>query len=155
MLDYARWLSDEPDPDAATETRRGVSAAAGLSLLQREELAGRPERGLLIRCLSNPEMLAARVFVALPSELISYVKCPTSAHAIAQPTLTHCFTWWSQGESNPRPLECHSSALPTELWPRAPVRARKSQLGNTSEIRMTGGRAQFNVIMRLRFQTSA
>jgi hypothetical protein len=25
--------------------------------------------------------------------------------------------WWSQGESNPRPLECHSSALPTELWP--------------------------------------
>src|SRR3982751_228336 len=26
-------------------------------------------------------------------------------------------TWWSQGESNPRPLECHSSALPTELWP--------------------------------------
>src|SRR5215469_4118013 len=26
--------------------------------------------------------------------------------------------WWSQGESNPRPLECHSSALPTELWPR-------------------------------------
>ena len=28
------------------------------------------------------------------------------------------FYWWSQGESNPRPLECHSSALPTELWPR-------------------------------------
>src|SRR6516164_10276661 len=27
-------------------------------------------------------------------------------------------SWWSQGESNPRPLECHSSALPTELWPR-------------------------------------
>ena len=25
--------------------------------------------------------------------------------------------WWSQAESNRRPLECHSSALPTELWP--------------------------------------
>ncbi|GEM_PF-4612401 len=25
---------------------------------------------------------------------------------------------WSQGESNPRPSECHSDALPTELWPR-------------------------------------
>src|SRR5579885_3041792 len=25
--------------------------------------------------------------------------------------------WWSQGESNPRPRECHSRALPTELWP--------------------------------------
>ena len=30
----------------------------------------------------------------------------------------HRVIWWSQGESNPRPLECHSSALPTELWPR-------------------------------------
>src|SRR5579864_8569451 len=26
--------------------------------------------------------------------------------------------WWSQAESNRRPLECHSSALPTELWPQ-------------------------------------
>ena len=26
--------------------------------------------------------------------------------------------WWSQGGSNSRPLECHSSALPAELWPR-------------------------------------
>src|SRR3954464_15130801 len=25
--------------------------------------------------------------------------------------------WWSQSGSNRRPLECHSSALPTELWP--------------------------------------
>src|SRR5581483_12294553 len=27
-------------------------------------------------------------------------------------------SWWSQGESNPRPRECHSRALPTELWPQ-------------------------------------
>ena len=25
--------------------------------------------------------------------------------------------WWSQAESNRRPLACHASALPTELWP--------------------------------------
>src|SRR4029079_17477676 len=25
--------------------------------------------------------------------------------------------WWSQGESNPRPRECHSRALPTVLCP--------------------------------------
>ena len=25
--------------------------------------------------------------------------------------------WWSQTESNRRPLACHASALPTELWP--------------------------------------
>ena len=29
--------------------------------------------------------------------------------------------WWSQAESNRRPLECHSSALPTELWPRMSI----------------------------------
>ena len=27
--------------------------------------------------------------------------------------------WWSRRESNPRPLECHSSALPTELRPQS------------------------------------
>ena len=32
---------------------------------------------------------------------------------------SQCIDWWSQGESNPRPLECHSSALPTELWPHS------------------------------------
>ena len=26
---------------------------------------------------------------------------------------------WSQWDSNPRPLACHASALPTELWPRS------------------------------------
>ena len=26
-------------------------------------------------------------------------------------------SWWSQAGSNRRPLECHSSALPAELWP--------------------------------------
>src|SRR6202011_4283134 len=30
---------------------------------------------------------------------------------------SHSIVWWSQAESNRRPLECHSSALPTELWP--------------------------------------
>ncbi len=29
--------------------------------------------------------------------------------------------WWSCGELNPGPLECHSSALPTELQPRGNV----------------------------------
>ena len=27
--------------------------------------------------------------------------------------------WWSQAGSNRRPRECHSRALPTELWPRS------------------------------------
>src|SRR5689334_13923555 len=31
-------------------------------------------------------------------------------------------TWWSQTGSNRRPLACHASALPAELWPRAAYR---------------------------------
>ena len=32
----------------------------------------------------------------------------------------HKRRWWSQTESNRRPPECKSGALPTELWPRKP-----------------------------------
>src|SRR6266851_737391 len=28
-----------------------------------------------------------------------------------------CESWWSQAGSNRRPLACHASALPAELWP--------------------------------------
>ena len=33
--------------------------------------------------------------------------------------------WWSQAGSNRRPRECHSRALPTELWPLQVRRYRK------------------------------
>src|ERR1700716_2629011 len=29
--------------------------------------------------------------------------------------------WWSQAGSNRRPLACHASALPAELWPLSPA----------------------------------
>src|ERR1700685_3192368 len=32
--------------------------------------------------------------------------------------LTRIEIWWSQAGSNRRPLACHASALPAELWPR-------------------------------------
>src|SRR5205807_5342983 len=41
--------------------------------------------------------------------------------------------WWSQGESNPRPLECHSSALPTELWPLQGSSIRKQVSEDSAE----------------------
>ena len=31
-------------------------------------------------------------------------------------------SWWSQSGSNRRPLQCHCSALPAELWPREEAR---------------------------------
>src|SRR5438552_2998677 len=33
--------------------------------------------------------------------------------------------WWSQTGSNRRPLQCHCSALPAELWPRNPEQAAR------------------------------
>ena len=35
--------------------------------------------------------------------------------------------WWSWGESNPRPLQCDCSALPSELQPRAASLAGKRE----------------------------
>ena len=32
--------------------------------------------------------------------------------------------WWSQAGSNRRPLQCHCSALPAELWPREGANSR-------------------------------
>ena len=44
--------------------------------------------------------------------------------------------WWSQAESNRRPLECHSSALPTELWPlNGKRRSAARGFGPTAEFR--------------------
>jgi hypothetical protein len=40
--------------------------------------------------------------------------------------------WWSQAGSNRRPRECHSRALPTELWP---LLGQKSEAGNRSQKR--------------------
>src|SRR4051812_43126786 len=33
--------------------------------------------------------------------------------------------WWSQAGSNRRPLACHASALPAELWPRRIARLNR------------------------------
>jgi hypothetical protein len=37
---------------------------------------------------------------------------------VAAPRVAEGETWWSQAGSNRRPLACHASALPAELWPR-------------------------------------
>src|SRR5688572_16566111 len=35
--------------------------------------------------------------------------------------------WWSQAGSNRRPLQCHCSALPAELWPHEPDRQSRER----------------------------
>ena len=37
--------------------------------------------------------------------------------------------WWSQAGSNRRPLACHASALPAELWPRNLASGRSRNAG--------------------------
>src|SRR4029077_4320294 len=41
--------------------------------------------------------------------------------------------WWSQAGSNRRPLACHASALPAELWPLTP----SARLGRRTAIAKT------------------
>src|SRR5437868_12519861 len=43
--------------------------------------------------------------------------CPAEAREASE-------GWWSQAGSNRRPLACHASALPAELWPRHLMPAR-------------------------------
>src|SRR3981189_914453 len=50
--------------------------------------------------------------------------CPAEAREASE-------GWWSQAGSNRRPLACHASALPAELWPlrlaRAPWATREAR----------------------------
>src|SRR5579872_2499084 len=41
--------------------------------------------------------------------------------------------WWSQAGSNRRPLACHASALPAELWPLRPTDASGRRAGENRE----------------------
>src|SRR6476619_4097969 len=38
-------------------------------------------------------------------------------------------SWWSQAGSNRRPLACHASALPAELWPHSRGRDSRGAAG--------------------------
>src|SRR5580658_9455136 len=38
--------------------------------------------------------------------------------------------WWSQAGSNRRPLACHASALPAELWPHLSTGCERTQAPN-------------------------
>src|SRR5262249_54948557 len=58
--------------------------------------------------------------------------CPP--RLVIQGALSITRAWWSQGESNPRPLECHSSALPTELWPHFARFWEPARLSNPSAV---------------------
>ena len=52
-------------------------------------------------------------------------------HCVAAPRVAEGEAWWSQAGSNRRPLACHASALPAELWPlrlaRAPWATREAR----------------------------
>ena len=61
-------------------------------------------------CRTNPSSRCKNIATDCRSELLIFYESS--------------FTWWSQTESNRRPLECKSSALPTELWPRSGKRRR-------------------------------
>src|SRR5229473_8191918 len=46
---------------------------------------------------------------------------PSASYYVAAPRVAEGEAWWSQAGSNRRPLACHASALPAELWPLRPA----------------------------------
>lgn len=70
----------------------------------------------------NPEILqgvrAREKEVRLNYKLLMAVRTPPSEGTPRKEEFFTLHQWWSRWESNPRPLECDSSALPTELRPR-------------------------------------
>src|SRR6266851_9091838 len=48
---------------------------------------------------------------------------PSASYYVAAPRVAEGEAWWSQAGSNRRPLACHASALPAELWPLRLARA--------------------------------
>lgn len=59
--------------------------------------------------------------------------------------------WWSQAGSNRRPLQCHCSALPAELWPRCMTKFNRhpDRLSISIHPRQADRRALFADILRL------
>ncbi len=78
------------------------------------ETAVRQERTWTLRQhgpLSAPENRRLRMLLKIPTG------APGRPSAEEQDSSRENKEWWSQTESNRRPLACHASALPTELWP--------------------------------------
>src|SRR3954452_25541380 len=55
-----------------------------------------------------------------------YRACPAVAREASE-------GWWSQAGSNRRPLACHASALPAELWPLSLIRVPWATRGKNPE----------------------
>ena len=93
------------------EDRRGQCRP---SLLERQQ-CGHAIVGHRHRRIGGAEIHAAMRKRHLESPALKRKGRPRAA--LSSCWRTSLENWWSQSESNRRPLECHSSALPTELWP--------------------------------------
>jgi hypothetical protein len=75
------------------------------------------EMGVSWSCSRNRRNSSALFCSRLPVRNLEIAQVERKPPYTFQPRNGWTIYWWSQSESNRRPLECHSSALPTELWP--------------------------------------
>src|SRR6516164_1638805 len=85
---------------------------------------GRPPPGVHIGLANSSNELAkaqgpSSLFELRGRSLCCDRACPAKAGEA-------CGGWWSQAGSNRRPLACHASALPAELWPLHPFRKQRA-----------------------------
>src|SRR6202790_2522252 len=55
--------------------------------------------------------------ISSPSSPFGLCRARFAFGYVAAPRVAEGEAWWSQAGSNRRPLACHASALPAELWP--------------------------------------
>ena len=108
----ARRNGVAPYPGAWTETPTMSTGRSG----------PRPPRHPRGRDIAGTLSPAGNNVVPQPSRLTAsgLRPCRTPPQAVRPEMI-----WWSRRESNPRPLECDSSALPTELRPHPSHRDRR------------------------------
>src|SRR5450755_2197396 len=102
---------DFSGPSSPFGLRRG-----SLRLLRHDRPArGLPSCSLRSNVLSWVARLRPSGYAAAAFACFATIGRPVACRAVACEASEG---WWSQAGSNRRPLACHASALPAELWPR-------------------------------------
>ena len=91
-------LNDFSSSVAEATTRTGTGAERGMTLAEDMNQVAKTTHDAIMRLIERA--------------------CRLSKDAASDNEYNGYWGWWSRWESNPRPLECDSSALPTELRPR-------------------------------------
>ena len=91
---------------------------------------------------------AVEVWEFTPGNRICYLAAPDGVSIEIVEGKYSVTEWWSQAGSNRRPLQCHCSALPAELWP---LRSRADYNDHDSDLTFLKLKFSPSSVKRFRF----